>query len=416
MPSVTKALLLASMAVSLAFSAPVADPKSQGFTVHQVRNENHVRNGAQALAKTYRKYGVPVPPYLAAAAKVSVSIKRAVNGTGSHGSHGSAVANPEPFDSEYLTPVNIGTPAQTLHLDFDTGSADLWVYSTELSSSEQGGHSVYNPSKSRTSKQLSDHTWDISYGDGSGASGNVYTDIVNIGGVSFRRQAVEAANKVSDQFKQDENNDGLVGLGFSNINTVSPESQKTFFDNVKGSLGSPIFAADLKHNTPGSYDFGFINSSKHTGSIAYTPVNSAKGYWQFTAANYAVGHTSYNSTVTGIADTGTTLLLLPDNIVKIYYSKVSGAQMSKSAGGWVFPCSASLPTFTFTVGTKDITIPADYLNFSPAASGPSACFGGLQSSSDIGINIFGDMALKAAYVVFDGGSTPKLGFASKSTK
>lgn len=244
MPSLTQTLLLASAAFSLGTASPVAPREKNSFTVHQVRNPTYVRNGARALAKAYRKFGKPVPESVVSALANSTSsvAKRAGS------DQGSAKTTPEPDDVEYLTPVQIGTPAQTLNLDFDTGSADLWVFSSELSTKLQSGHGVYDAAKSSTAKKLSGASWDISYGDGSGASGDVYTDTVSIGGVTFDAQAVEAASKISEQFTQDTNNDGLVGLAFSSINTVTPKAQKTFFDNVKGSLSDPLFAADLRHD------------------------------------------------------------------------------------------------------------------------------------------------------------------------
>ena len=93
-----------------------------------------------------------------------------------------------------------------------------WVFSTELSSSEASGHTEYNPKKSSTAKILQGATWNISYGDGSSASGNVYTDTVTVGGVTVTAQAVELAEEVSSEFEQDAS-DGLLGLAFSSINT-----------------------------------------------------------------------------------------------------------------------------------------------------------------------------------------------------
>lgn len=65
-----------------------------------------------------------------------------------------------------------------------------------------------------------------------------------------------------------------------------------------------MFAASLKHNAPGSYDFGFIDNSKYTGSLEYTPVDSSKGFWMFTADGYGVGSSQPTSTpIQGIAGT-----------------------------------------------------------------------------------------------------------------
>jgi hypothetical protein len=100
-----------------------------------------------------------------------------------------------------------------------TNSPNSWVSNTALSAAEIGGHTAYDPTKSTTFKAIDNAAFSISYGDGSGASGTVGTDVVNIGGATVNAQAVELATAVSQSFIQDTNNDGLVGLAFSKLNT-----------------------------------------------------------------------------------------------------------------------------------------------------------------------------------------------------
>lgn len=82
-----------------------------------------------------------------------------------------------------------------------------------------GQHTAYDPTKSSTFQKIQGATWRISYGDGSSASGNVGTDVVDIGGATVTKQAVEMATALSSSFTADTNNDGLVGLAFSRLNT-----------------------------------------------------------------------------------------------------------------------------------------------------------------------------------------------------
>ncbi|CAN8099822.1 unnamed protein product [Discula destructiva] len=116
--------------------------------------------------------------------------------------------------------------------------------------------------------------------------------------------------------------------------------------------------------------------------------------------------------ITGIVDTGTTLLLLPNNVVTAYYAQVPGASMSRKDGGYVFSCDSKLPDFSFTVGGGRITIPGAYMNYMPIGIGSSTCFGGIQSNNGLPVSVFGDIAIKSAFVVFDAGNS-RMGWAAK---
>ncbi|ROV98549.1 hypothetical protein VSDG_04201 [Cytospora chrysosperma] len=403
------------------------------------------KHPAMALARVYAKYGKEMPTRL----RVIVDAQLAPVAVTRSPSQGTVVNSPVDYDVEYLANIQIGTPAQTLPMNFDTGSSDLWVFSGVTAASDVNGQTLYYPGKSSTAEKMAGYTWQISYGDGSSSSGDVYTDTVTIGNLTVSSQAVEAATTVSSEFTSDTEMSGLVGLGFSSINTVSPKAQKTFFDNAMASLDQPLFTADLKHNADGSYNFGYIDSTAYTGEMYYADLYnvsaSYSGYWTFQSTGYAVGDgsttttttsstgntgssstssgsgsiekravTLTSTTITGIADTGTTLLMLPDEIVSAYYSQVSGAEDSETEGGYVFSCDQTLPDFTFAVGNGQITIPGDYINWAPVDTQNTTCYGGLQSDADIGLSIFGDVALKAALVVFDGGNK-RVGWAAKTT-
>jgi len=74
-------------------------------------------------------------------------------------------------------------------------------------------HTIFNPKNSSTFKTSSGSTWNISYGDGSSASGDVGTDNVTVGGLLIKNQAVELAKVLSSEFQQD-TGDGLLGLAW----------------------------------------------------------------------------------------------------------------------------------------------------------------------------------------------------------
>jgi hypothetical protein len=88
---------------------------SPTFTVPQAASSPRVRRGGPAaLAKTYSKYGVHVPPSLAQAAATQLK-----------GQTGSASADLVDYEIMYATPIEIG--GQKFNMQFDTGSSAVYV-------------------------------------------------------------------------------------------------------------------------------------------------------------------------------------------------------------------------------------------------------------------------------------------------
>ncbi|KAK0105359.1 Type I transmembrane sorting receptor [Cadophora gregata] len=369
---------------------------SKAFSAPAVYNANFHRNGTAAMLKAYAKHNLT--PTKEMPAEFLAALQKRQDGS----------ATAFPADGvQYLVTTSVG--GQRLDLDLDTGSAELWVFSSQLAASSKTGHHIYTSSQSSTYKELPGYTWDITYADGSGASGNVGTDTVKIGGTTVTGQAIQLAKQVSSAFVS-YTADGLVGLAFNSLNTVSPVQQKTFFDNAKRSLKAPLFVAHLPRQASGSFDFGYIDASKHSGTVQYATVDSSGGFWEFPSTSFKVGSTVHpQSGFTAIADTGTTLLLTGDTAVDTYYASVPGAQYSSSQGGYIFPCSATLPSFSVRIGsTAYATIPGSLMSFGSA--GGSSCFGSLQSAGRGTQNVYGDVLFNAYLGVFDA-SVPRFGFA-----
>ncbi|KAK7522528.1 aspartic proteinase precursor [Phyllosticta citriasiana] len=327
------------------------------------------------------------------------------------------------YDAMYLSTIGIGTPAQNVALDFDTGSADLWVWSTELPASVQssGKHNIYDPSKSSTYKKLDGCTWKIQYGDSSSASGDVGTDNVDLGGLTIKDQVIELAKELSTQFAQGAG-DGLLGLAFGSINTVQPKAVPTPVENLIAQQDIPkeseLFTAylgswrDTNEADKGEsfYTFGYIDQdtlkAANTTEPHYVDVDSSQGFWQFESTSATVnGKTVTRSGNTAIADTGTTLDLIDDSTLEQIYAAIPGSKYDTTQRGYVYPSDTSvdkLPVVTFAVGDKQFTVQKEDLGFADAGNG--YIYGGIQSRSSLDFDILGDTFLKGIYAIFDQGN------------
>ncbi|ORY89618.1 aspartic peptidase domain-containing protein [Leucosporidium creatinivorum] len=305
--------------------------------------------------------------------------------------------------------VSIGTPPVNYIIDFDTGSSDLWIPSTNCTAAACNTHTKYDPTVSSTSKSLRSSKLSITYGDGSSTTGSVWKDTVTVAGISATAQVFGAANSLSSDW-EDDPMDGMMGMAYASISQLgtSPFFQ-TLMTQSAVSVGQFSF---FLASTNSELYLGGMNSELYTaGSTVFYPVTS-QSYWLLSAsANVGSTAVSTLGTFSAIIDTGTSVIVAPTASAKKFWAAVPDSGVYGS-GYYTYPCDQP-PILSFSFGLTDEKweISSDSLNLGKVSSGSSRCVGAIVGA-DIGVNawILGDAFLENVYATFDFDNN-KVGFS-----
>jgi len=311
-------------------------------------------------------------------------------------------------DMYYYGPITIGTPPQTFTVDFDTGSADLWVPSKDCVKVVPHGKACqnlkkYDRYKSSTYKNPRTE-FDDDYVTGV-VSGPQAVDYVTIGDITIKDQTFGEATLMSSDFDDDEN-DGLFGLGFviMSSNFVNPP----FYNMVNQSLvESAVFSFYINRDPAapigGELTFGGSDPSKYRGDFTYLPlVIQAWQYWMVKADKIVVGgsKTFCENGCNAVMDTGTSLIVGPNEEIEAIY-KILNA--TKRGAVYVVDCKdvPNLPRIDFIMGGRTFTLHgSDYI-----IRFEHECVVGFQKDGSSGTDwIFGDVFLGKFYTAYDIGN------------
>lgn len=125
-------LLLSLSFDALAAPAPLLVRKSRSFQIERTKRSDYVAHGPTALRKAFRKFGITsidfsnitLNDFEPFDLKTSV-VKTNQNTIDEPDQTGAVSATSVQGDVEFVSPVTIG--GQTITMDFDTGSADMYV-------------------------------------------------------------------------------------------------------------------------------------------------------------------------------------------------------------------------------------------------------------------------------------------------
>lgn len=275
---------------------------------------------------------------------------------------------------------------------------------------------LYNSNKSSTYEYVNSE-FNISYADGSGATGDYATDTFRMANVTIKDLQFGIGYVTSD-------NEGVIGIGYTTNEAVVQETNPEYYKNMPARLASDgaiasnaysLYLDDLESAT-GKILFGGVDEEHYIGELVTVPIMKINGeYAEFYVKLNSVSADSQtigeNLDLGVVLDSGSTLSYLPASIVEDIYQLVGADYIDGQETAYV-PCDLANQEGNFTFKFNDpaeITVPLSelVLDFTDITghqmsfnNGQAACSFGIAPSGSQ-ISILGDTFLRSAYVVFD---------------
>ncbi|KAH7913209.1 aspartic peptidase A1 [Hygrophoropsis aurantiaca] len=311
-----------------------------------------------------------------------------------------------------ISPVSLSSDKQTYYVvlqagqisfraALDTGSSDLWLMSTDCSSKTCSSVPRYPLSyDSPTYVPVNNNAtaFNVSYADGTGASGFVARETFEVANVTVANQAfgVVTASNVT----MDDDVSGILGLGFARLSQIYylAANATPFIGSLseRGILDYPIFGLSLTWNATGTLSIGAVDVSivQNTSNIVWNEVvpfsplgiqanTSGYFYWAIHMTSFAINNTvltpiptypgpTDNSSI-ALLDVGTSGLYGPYQDVTRLFALFPGSRLVDTSGQWVVPCdSSAIMSFSFGEGNTFVLQPSDYL-MGPVAGNTDLC-------------------------------------------
>ncbi len=292
-------------------------------------------------------------------------------------------------DITYVSTIELG--GQTMQVILDTGSSDLWVFSSQCNNCPPNVNK-YDHSASTTYKH-NGQSFSIGYADGDTVSGYLSKDVLTWAGLSISKQTFAEIDSAED-FRISCVEDGLLGMAFDEI---ASSGAATPFHNLitKELVEKPRFSFFLGHDDGdggnGVLTLGGSNPNYFSGDMRWISLaqraekvwypyyfgdaddywatqKTYSGFWEIDLHHAQSGESSLTTSNTAVLDTGTTLLIGPSADVQIILDN-SGADCwfldtDTNERLYVRPCSEQDPKWEFWFGIVSCDAPdASNLHF-----------------------------------------------------